>query len=860
MKKSISLLAASIFGLFMVTAQKPEMPTTLRGIAEQGDISQLEKTVTQTPTHTLGLKSTSADPLTINWTNFGAGFTAANAIKYSPSGTTLYGAKGSAIYKSMDDGKTWQEIFKIPGQSYLSVQIGELSIHPSDTNTLYYNVQYAQYKQDYGVYKLDLLTNTHEEVYGSVDILNFEILGTTNTDTIVVMVWDNSVGHETWVTVDGGQWWKNIHSGTFKEGVYYYYNNKNNKELILAGENGLLYLDFDEAWETQQFNWKNEIITIERGDSVEFTRTIGPMVHIPGTNDFLTGKRWFSTDRYDNGDVKRSKFWRVSFDNNFAAEYTNVPWNDDTTRSYDPKDDGRFVSDYLFSFAIDPYNPDVWWGGEGNEIIYTNDAGLTWESDTFAYREMWIANQIEIDPKNSNHLFMLSESGTIETFDGWTTITERGIQGLVLQDMDFQKDAQGNPIFFYSDWSQWTYCENNNGEILGRHQLDYDFPVINRVLADPHVPGRAFYTAGHDAGAFVHRTSDFGNSEELSINSTGMGVVRTIEANPLQPNEIWIIGSANTLNPWPTAMKSRYGGDPGTWNQIIISESGEPEYGYHDFLAFNPENKDVVYSNGFYTVGIEVVVDILRSNDGGKNWTKYTEENGLPRYGDGIVEMVVNPYDTAMLFGSTFTMPYVSNDGGISWNEQTMKIEGYDTLSYYNFRQLYYTAFENVMIGLGGDNNILISNNNGKYWRQLRDGETLSHYNWIGEVKADVNADSTKLIIYCSTDGASMFKLELDEADLHWENPVDESTGLTDTETREMLKVFPNPTSGSISVETEPGATVSIYTQNGSLISQAVAFDNLYTTNALKGYPVGVYYISVTTNNGVRANKIILTE
>lgn len=852
MRKSILIIASIILSISYIVGQNSTPTSTKKEIFKPA-----QQTLRTSPS---GVMHSMESDMDISWSRFGAGFAKAASMEYAPNGTTLYGAKGSAIYISEDNGETWSEIFKMPNHSYLSAHIYNLFIHDSDTNSLYFTVDFTYTEEDKGLFKLDLINNTHQSVYYGQEVLDFSILGTTNTDTMAVLIENFQVGHEVWITVDGGVWWKNIHSGTYKEQVEYFYNDNGNIELVIGGTDGLLHLDFTEAWATQTFDWINDIKTIERGDSVDFTRTCGEMAVIPGTRDMLLSHRWFNTDRYEDGDAKRAKFWKVSFEDKFAAEYTNITWNDDTTRISDLTHKGYGVTDLIFSYAFDKNNPNTWWAGEGNEVLRTDDAGATWTTDTFTYRELWIVYDLVLDVNNSGHIILVGESNNIETFDYFESFEETGIQGLVLQDMDFHKDAEGNLTFYYADWSQYMYSEDESGNLLGTVRLDYDIPIIGRVEADPYTEGRFFVTTGHDPGSFIHRSSDFGQTEEISYNSIYMGTPRTIEANPAKANEIWFIGDPNTLNPFPTVMKSKYGGDIGSWNKIIISESGEEEYSYHDFIAFNPLNKDVVYSNGLYGVGTEGVIDFLRSEDGGKTWKKFTADNGLPRYGDGLNELDVNPFDTAFLFASSYTWPYISTDGGQSWEEQVMTIAEIDTLSSYSFRDLRYTAFENVIVGRGFDNNILISNNNGKHWISLRDGVTLPDYLFLSDVEVDVNADSTQLFIYCASDGASMLKLAMNVADLDWENPSDGNTAINKVVWNNEAFVYPNPTRGIFSIKNAEGAQVSIYNQSGSLIYNGISENEEYVSDVLVYHPDGLYIITVRKGNSIKSDKILLTK
>lgn len=85
-------------------------------------------------------------------------------------------------------------------------------------------------------------------------------------------------------------------------------------------------------------------------------------------------------------------------------------------------------------------------------------------------------------------------------------------------------------------------------------------------------------------------------------------------------------------------------------------------------------------------------------------------------------------------------------------------------------------------------------------------------------------------------------------------------TGLKEPTTGNVeLKVYPNPVNpnGTLTVETEPNATISLITLQGALIRQIKAEGNV-SQLSVDNLSAGTYILLVKGENGVKATKVVV--
>jgi len=799
-------------------------------------------------------KSVQADLPPIDWKQFGANEARPMSIVWSADGSSLYASNGSAIYISEDQGVSWTEFYKIPETNYLGITIQHMRFHPADTNHLYYVITFAANQSLVGLYSLNILTGENEAIRTNAKVNDYEFLSSTSTDSIVVVTSEADNTEFVWVSIDAGEYWKKVSEIDGIEQAEVISRSDGGLELLIAGYGGVFSVDFHDAWTSQIWDWKHEFRTVERGDTVAFTRSVGLFETLPGEDRLLAGARFFSHDRYEDDSYKLAKFWELDFEERFAREYTDVPWDDDTTAGEEKR---RAAWDVPFVLEFDPNNTDRMWLGEGNEILFSNDGAKTWTSEPYEYRDLWIVFQMACNPLDSDHLLVTSEMNSILTHDNFETFDYFGVPGLALFDLDIHVDEEGMKTFYYADWYNEIFSEDGAGNLLVKTRLEYDIPTVSRVTADPFNKGVFFVSSGHDQGGFVHKLEEFGSTENMVFNSTSMGNVRILKANPNREDEFWFLADANFQNPEASCYRTIDGGIPGTWEKVSFGEYG---YNYLEDIAFHPEDPNTVYITGSFSIGIDLVTEVLKSTDGGKNWEIFGEVNGLPRMANYINRLSVNPFNSEQVIAGSFDMPYITNDGGETWSEYPIEISGYENLDLlgFSFNKLDYTGFENVLVGLGSNNDLIISCDNAKNWISLRDGESLSSALSIRGVRTlRVGKEDPVLAIYISTMGGSLYSMEIKEEDLAWTNGDPVSVDRTWIKSE---NVYPNPTEGGITLTGVEGAEIRIYDETGRQIAIFHSESDTIQTDILKEQASGLYFILIMKEGQSRQEKVLLIK
>ncbi len=88
-------------------------------------------------------------------------------------------------------------------------------------------------------------------------------------------------------------------------------------------------------------------------------------------------------------------------------------------------------------------------------------------------------------------------------------------------------------------------------------------------------------------------------------------------------------------------------------------------------------------------------------------------------------------------------------------------------------------------------------------------------------------------------------------------NPFESSTGITNSELNDEFNVYPNPSNGSVTIETKTFSNfkLNIYDTFGKLLSSDLVNTNAYQIENLS---IGMYIVQIITNEGVINKKIIV--
>lgn len=212
---------------------------------------------------------------------------------------------------------------------------------------------------------------------------------------------------------------------------------------------------------------------------------------------------------------------------------------------------------------------------------------------------------------------------------------------------------------------------------------DQDIQSIGAISIDPNNANIIYVGTGegnprnsHNSGKGIYKSLDAGKTWKL-IGLENTKTIHRIIVNPQNSNQIFVaaMGSIWGPNDERGIFKSNDGG--ATWQKVLYTNSTSgcaelvmDETNPNKLIAnmYDFQRKPYTYRSGGNGSGLYI------SHDGGLNWTKLTNKNGLPegilgRMGIAISQS--NPNKVYALIESSSTAFYRSLDGGNSWSKMT---------------------------------------------------------------------------------------------------------------------------------------------------------------------------------------------
>src|SRR5258706_16835 len=208
-----------------------------------------------------------------------------------------------------------------------------------------------------------------------------------------------------------------------------------------------------------------------------------------------------------------------------------------------------------------------------------------------------------------------------------------------------------------------------------------DGQQIPKIAVDPKNPERVFVAVlGHPYGPNeergIYRSVDGGKNFERILYTNENTGGDDVAIDPANPNVIFATLWESREGPWENGKWDRAGGgiyksvDGGnTWKKL---SQGLPSNLVQAHVAIAPSSSNILYvaigtteSNEY---GTGKGMGIYRSDDGGENWKKVTED-GRPeaRIGGGDVpELAVDPQNPEIVY-STSIVAWRSVNGGKTW-------------------------------------------------------------------------------------------------------------------------------------------------------------------------------------------------
>jgi len=380
------------------------------------------------------------------------------------------------------------------------------------------------------------------------------------------------------------------------------------------------------------------------------------------------------------------------------------------------------------SLLVHPNNPNLVFIGSHPEnwphLLYkTEDGGSTWKS----------IRSFQVDP---------------EAPANWTSI----LSGV--EEMAFVPGTSQS-LFMTDWWNLWQTADDGDHWYQKHHGLQNT--VINDLKIHPRNP-QTLYLCAADNGLMI--SEDAGKHWRRAMNGVADGHAQEIEISQKDPARMVLL-----MNPWGKkgrvyVYESRNAG--ATWKDIGFSVPIEalPKRGYVDGLATNveldPLAEDTIYvgTNGY---------GVYKTVNAGKDWTQMNQGLKTP-FIKGPGALRVHPRLPGTLFtGTQAGGIYKSTNGASSWQRVT-------TEERFVFGMAIDPSTPSRIVAGCGGNTLLLSNNEGKSWREIHLPVTASPQMAVysvafhperpgvvlaGTIRYDVRATEG---LFMSTDSAKTFR------------------------------------------------------------------------------------------------------
>ena len=551
------------------------------------------------------------------------------AVAGSDADPLLYyfGAAGGGVWRTTNGGVTWDDVFaKLPTAS-----IGAIAIAPSDKNIVWVGTGESKPRNDI------------------------------------------TLGDGMWKSIDGGKSWQR--AGIDSASIARILIDRRNPGVVLVGALGDPYKDSRE---------RGVYRTTDGGKTWQQTLYVGAS---SGASDLAWDAR--------GGKLVFAGIWQIR----------RVPWNFTSGGPgdglYRSRDGGvtwtRLQGNGLpagvmgrIGVAVAPSDPHVVYAliqSSAGALWRSSDGGNHWRlmtRDSYVNQRPFYMSRLEVDPRNANHVFFLSED-LVESYDGGRTIhtvdaqTHQDHHGLwIAADGRRMINANdgGAPISL-DGGTTWDWRANVS--ISQIYRLGYDMAIPYNVCGG--LQDNDSYCGPSDSlsplGILNHDWRDVGNDSDGSW----------IWPDPLDQNLVWVVG-VRDLNGQLTIYdkRSRQNQDvtPSVRDTNGIALAGLPyRFNWEAPLAFSHFDPHIAYYGGNV---------VWKTRDLGRHWQQIspdltlndpahqqvaggpinTDISGAEFY-DTILDIAPSSVDGNVIWvGTDDGLVQLTRDGGVHWKNVTM--------------------------------------------------------------------------------------------------------------------------------------------------------------------------------------------
>ncbi len=466
---------------------------------------------------------------------------------------------------------------------------------------------------------------------------------------------------------------------------------------------------------------------------------------------------------------------------------------------------------------------------EENEIVISEDGGVTWEN--FVYPDenpesYFYGLNASYNPNNSNEVFISADYVPLFSSDGGKTLSwSKSPYFTSTGNMDLYKNGTDLNLYYGVQFG-YVHRDLNAGT-----DTPYDIMPLNIFTSNPGqtqyadkvTPNRIYTFTSSFMGSSLKVSNDNGanKTELISIFSNKFTAVATFHHAPET-----ILAAFAGFDPSETKLKQI---DFSDINNVIVTDITLPNLDFIHKIIIDETDKITI------TVGIEVYT----STDGGATWTNTSTGLEVMNANDLIFDLQKDPLNENRLALASSKGIFISEDGGATWDRKTSELV---------FNVAFSTETEGAMTASTYSSQVSefalhYSTDSGETWETINNEQLLA----IGAVSSTYVFRENAVKAYIGTFDLGLVEYTIDLTVLGapgFENNLND------------IAIYPNPASDIVNIHLKNSTVkqVAVYSLNGIQVMQAGTSTKLN----LAALEAGIYLVRIQNNaNEVYFKRIL---
>jgi xyloglucan-specific exo-beta-1,4-glucanase len=490
----------------------------------------------------------------------------------------------------------------------------------------------------------------------------------------------------------------------------------------------------------------------------------------------------------------------------------------------------------LFSITFNPNDSNHVVVLEDNQIISTKDNGATWQNTIFegypspASFNYYLGNSVAINPNNPYEYFIDNTWYPLHSTDGGITTTVLPNPFFnAMRDMNFV-EASGEQHLYYG--AQWGYVNKN---LTANTETAIDMLAIDEIpmgeggyqmFTDKNILGRVYAYQGGWMGNEISVSNDHGATKNVLYSSFEQLMTAAV-TDPNNQNIGWF-ATFDGVNCYLRKIN---------FTDMLAVETSDIT------LPVNNDYLNCIQINSADSNKIVITVgaDLYKTIDGGTNWTHITSglsELQIPNIGINITK---NPFNANQITMAASNGIYTSLDGGDTW----AKI--YDGLvsriNHSDKTNGHIVATVHTLYDINPK--IIYSSDNGTSWTEINASQ---FYNAIVTSTA-VTFNTSNADVYLGTTDLGVLKYTVNF----------ESLGTPGFGNQNPILIYPNPTTGIFSIQSNNQSAIQSIEIFNNLGQQVLNFKNQATID-ISNLSSGIYYVKIKDGIGNSSTQKIIKQ